>query len=98
MKQKVTLTIAPHNEGGFKFAKNGDILCGIAKVGTWECRNVWKENGGSRLDRRSGCRLVHYLWKAYLIGDNKPFIAYSRKELYEILEGRSVTLEIDFKD
>ena len=63
-------------KGYFRFAKNGEILCGVAKVGTWNKRDIWKENGGRR--NRSGCLLVHYFWEATL-NDGRGFIAYTRK-------------------
>ena len=53
-------------------------------IGTWRYVDVWAENGGSR--DKSGNKLVRGYWKAsFKNGQNMP-IAYTRKELVDIIK------------
>lgn len=89
-----TFTITLNKDGGFRFAKNGEILCGIAKVGTWRKRNIWKENGGRR--DKSGQKLVPVIYEAHL-NDGTNLCEYSRKELANALHGRKIQTVVDVK-
>ena len=90
MKQ---VTFLLRKDGGFRLAKNGEILCGSAKVGTWKKEDVWKQHGGNHYND-SGCHLVHFLWTAQLADGSNLLIAYTRNELRDMLDGRRVKVYV----
>lgn len=81
-------------DGGFRFAKNGDILCGIAKVGEWRKDDVWKRLG--KRAEHDGTRYVHYLWRAKILGRKHDFICNTRTELRNAIDGLIVEVMLDF--
>lgn len=79
-------------------SKNGDILYGSTKIGTYEKDDLWKKQGGTR--DRSGNKTVPFLY--YVTIDAMPTdrgkrIFYSRKEIKEWLSGKQITIDFNAK-
>jgi hypothetical protein len=53
-------------------------------IGTWHYVDLWAENGGSR--DKSGNKLVRAYWEATLKKGWPFLIAYTRKELVDIIK------------
>lgn len=63
-----------------------------SNVGTWNCHNIWKEQGGRR--DASGNKSVHYTWHAHLMDGD--LMDYSRIDLCDlILNKRQSMIEMD---
>ena len=73
------------------FKRNGVILHGNIKVGTYKKEDVWGEHGGRR--DKSGNLLVHYIYW-FEVGC-ESHMAYTLNEAREVLDGCIV--EVDLK-
>ena len=87
-KREITLC-----SGLIHFAKNGDLLHGSIKIGTWEKEDIWAKQG--KYDR-SGNRLVPFFYWITLNGmtKRKQIPYYSRQEVRKSLDGKKVTVTL----
>ena len=85
MLHKITLT-----EEGLHFKKNGEILHGNIKVGTYNKEDVWKKYGGKK--DKYGLPLEHYIY--WLKVGYESHMVRTLKEAREVLNGHVV--EVDF--
>ena len=86
MIHKITLT-----KEGLHFKRNGVILHGNIKVGTYKKEDVWEKYGGSK--DKNGIPLVHYTYWVYF--SNVTYRFYSLNGAREVLNG--CVVEVDLK-
>lgn len=89
-KKQRTITIYA---GLLHFAKNGNLLHGATKVGTWFVDNLWEKQGGRR--DKSGNLTVEKMYYAKLDGYDRSYFGYTRKDLKQMLEGKQAKITLN---
>lgn len=89
-KKQHTITVYA---GLLHFAKNGNLMHGKVKVGTWFVDNIWEKRGGRR--DRSGNLTVEKMYYAKLDGYDRSYFGYTRKDLKSMLEGKQAKITLN---
>ena len=86
MLHKITLT-----KEGLHFKRNGVILHGNIKVGTYRREDVWAKYGGKR--DKSGLLLVHYIY--WIEVGNESHMTHGLNVAREVLDGHIVEVDLN---